>query len=216
MWAAAGLNLNLPADSQILLSSFKKVMLDLGCSLTFVHHIGKEKARGHLGAENLIAGVDVSDCVELEEKGIGRRKIKIINKKMKDAELRKPISMEAYSETLGEDDNGRVVGSLVLRRCHGITKDGGESDPLLDLALEIIAENKGKMPLNMSELAEEMARRNTTDEPTDGEFEKAKQGMRNYLRKAATRELDTYAHKAGKARNAQWVFEDRRKGMSAA
>ena len=80
MWAAAGLNLNVPADSQVLLSSFKRVMLALDCSLTFVHHIGKDKKRGHLGAENLIAGIDVADCIDLEEKGIGYRKIKIINK----------------------------------------------------------------------------------------------------------------------------------------
>ena len=72
------------------------------------------------------------------------------------------------------------------------------------------------MALNMSELAEEMARRNTADEPTDDELEKAKEPMRSYLRKAATRELDAYTHKAGKARNAQWVFEDRRKDRSAA
>ena len=93
----------------------------------------------------MIAGVDVSDCVELEEKGIGRRKIKISNKKMKDAELREPISMEAYPEVLGEDEDGRTFGSLVLRRCHGSVKDGTECDPRLDLAMKIIAENKGKM-----------------------------------------------------------------------
>ncbi|MCH8808301.1 MAG: AAA family ATPase, partial [Proteobacteria bacterium] len=145
MWAAAGLNLNVPADSQVLLSSFKQVMLAFGCSLIFVHHIGKDKKRGHLGAENLIAGVDVSDCVELEEKGIGRRKIKIINRKMKDAELRETISMEAYPETLGTDEDGRKFGSLVLRRCHG-PKNGknGEDDPRLTAALKIIADTKGE------------------------------------------------------------------------
>jgi len=51
---------------------------------------------------------------------------------------------------------------------------------------------------------------------TDGELENTKEGMRNYLRKAATRELAAYAHKAGKAKNAQWVFEDRREDSSAA
>ena len=65
---------------------------------------------------------------------------------------------------------------------------------------------------NQNRHAEEMARRNTADEPADDELEKAKQGMRNYLRKAATRELNAYARKEG----AQWVFEDRQKDSSAA
>lgn len=64
------------------------------------------------------------------------------------------------------------------------------------------------MALNMSELAEEMARRNVTDGLTNGELENAKEVMRNYLRNAATQELAAYAHKTGKAKNAQWVFED--------
>ncbi len=61
-----------------------------------------------------------------------------------------------------------------------------------------------------------MARRAATEDLTGGELAKAKQGMRNYLRKAVTGELAAYAHKAGKAKNAQWVFADRPKGMSAA
>ena len=65
-------------------------------------------------------------------------------------------------------------------------------------------------------LAEEMARRNTADEPTDGELARSKEGMRNYLKKAVIGELDAYAHKAGNAKNAQWEFEDRRKDSSAA
>jgi len=209
MWAASGLNLNIPADSQVLLSSFKRVMLYLGCSLTFVHHTGKDKKREQLGAENLIAGVDVADRIDLEEKGTGYRRIKITNKKMKDAELRETISMEAHPETVGTEEDGRKVGSLVLRRCQESAKVEAEHDPRLTLALGIIAENKGKMPLNMSELAEKMTRRSNSEDLSDGELEKAKEGMRSYLRKAATRELAVYAHKAGKARNAQWVFEDR-------
>lgn len=210
MWAAAGLNLNVPADSQVFLEGCKGVMLSLNCGLTFVHHTGKDKTRGHLGAENLIAGADVADCVELKEKGVGRRKIKIINKKMKDAELREMIFMEAYSESIGEDEDGRPISSLVLRRCHGSASvdDDGE-DPRLKLALDIVAEYKGKMPLSMIALADEMARRYATGEMTDGQFAKAKEGMRNFLRKEATNGLAKYAHKAGKAKNAPWEFEDR-------
>jgi hypothetical protein len=53
-----------------------------------------------------------------------------------------------------------------------------------------------------------MARRNAAEGVTDGEVANAKEGMRNYLKKAVTGELAIYAHKADKARNAQWVFED--------
>jgi hypothetical protein len=45
---------------------------------------------------------------------IRSRKIAINNKKMKDAELRKPISMEAYSEVLGSP--GLAQGGDHLRR----------------------------------------------------------------------------------------------------
>lgn len=209
MWAAAGLNLNLPADSQLLLSSFKEVMLKLNCSLNFVHHTGKDKKLGALGAENLKASVDVVDYVELKEKSRGRRKISVANQKMKDGELRDQIHMEAYAETLGTDEDGRPFSSLVLRRCHGsATADDGD-EPRLELALEIIAENKGKMILNMSKMAEEMAVRYATEELTDGELAKATESMRNFLRREVTGGLAPYAHKAGKAQNAPWEFEDR-------
>ena len=92
----------------------------------------------------------------------------------------------------------------------------GEGDPRLKLALKIIAENKGKMSLTMNALAHDMAHRYATEQLTDGELEKAKEGMRNYLKKAVTGELATYAHKAGKAKKAPWEFEDRRKDRSAA
>jgi len=216
MWAAAGLNLNIPADSQVLLSSFKKIMLELNCSLTFVHHTGKDKKLGALGAENLKASVDVVEYFELLEKRKGYRKIRITNQKMKDGELRDQIHMEGYAETLGTDEDGQPTSSLVLRRCHGsgtANEDGGD-DPRLELALKIIAENKGKMSLNMSEMAEEMAGRYATEELTDGELAKSKEGMRNDLKRAVKSELAPYAHKAGKAKNAEWVFEDRPKGKS--
>ena len=72
------------------------------------------------------------------------------------------------------------------------------------------------MPLSMNALAEEMAHRCASEELTAGELEKAKEGMRNYLKKAVTGELAPYAHKAGKAKKSPWVFEDRRKDRSAA
>ena len=215
MWAATGLNLNVPADSQVLLECFKRVMLTLGCSLTFVHHTGKDKSKEQLGAENLKASVDVVDRVDLVEKNKGRRKIRITNIKMKDGETRGPFYMEGLTEKLGEDEEGRPISSLVLRRCHGSANRGDEmeADPRLALALKIIAENKGKMSLSMNAFADAMAHLYATEELTAGELEKAKEGMRNYLKKAVKGELATYAHKAGKAKNAQWVFEDRRKGI---
>ncbi len=44
---------------------------------------------------------------------------------------------------------------------------------------------------------------------TDDELEKAKEVMRNFLRKEVTGGLAPYAHKAGAAKSAPWVFEDR-------
>ena len=48
-----------------------------------------------------------------------------------------------------------------------------------------------------------------TKELTDGELEQAKESMRNFLHKEAARALAPYAHKAGTAKKAPWVFEDR-------
>ncbi len=50
------------------------------------------------------------------------------------------------------------------------------------------------MPLSMNALAEEMARRYAATELTAGELKKAKEGMRNYLKKTVTGELAPYAH----------------------
>jgi len=61
-----------------------------------------------------------------------------------------------------------------------------------------------------------MARRDASEDLTDGQLEKSKEGMRNYLKKAVTGGLASYAHKTGKAKNAHWIFEDRRKAISAA
>ena len=68
----------------------------------------------------------------------------------------------------------------------------------------------------MNALAEQMAHRYATEDLTEGELERAKEGMRNYLKKVVTGGLAGYAHKSGAAKNAQWVFEDRRKDRSAA
>ncbi|MCZ6759740.1 MAG: hypothetical protein O7D29_05095, partial [Gemmatimonadetes bacterium] len=81
--------------------------------------------------------------------------------------------------------------------------------PRLNLALKIIADNKGKMSLSMNALADEMARRYATEDLTAGELKKAKEGMRNYLKKTVTGGLAPYAHNAGAAKSAQWEFEDR-------
>ena len=90
------------------------------------------------------------------------------------------------------------------------------SQRYLKLALEIIAENKGKMPLSMNALAYEMAHRYATEALTAGELEKAKEGMRNYLKKAVKGELAPYVHKSGAAKAAPWEFEDRQRRGSAA
>ena len=67
------------------------------------------------------------------------------------------------------------------------------------------------MSLTMSALADAMAHDYATEELTAGELDKAKEGMRNFLRKEAKDRLAPYAYKAGAAKNAPWVFEDRRK-----
>lgn len=77
------------------------------------------------------------------------------------------------------------------------------------MELEIIAENKGKMRLSMNALADAIARRYATEDLTDGELSRAREAMRNFLRKEAARGLAPYAHKAGTAKNAPWEFEDR-------
>ncbi len=58
--------------------------------------------------------------------------------------------------------------------------------PRLRLALDIIAESEGKMRLTTNALADEIARRYATEEFTDGELERAKEAMRNFLRKEVT------------------------------
>ena len=127
-------------------------------------------------------------------------------KQKEGAKLELPLTFQGQTVEF-KDPAGETQQSLLFTRTAGKIKDGVD-DPRLRLALDIIAENKGKMPLSMNALADELARRYATEELTDGQLEKAKEAMRNFLRTEVKGALAPYAHKAGKAKNAPWIFED--------
>jgi hypothetical protein len=208
MRAASGLNLNMPAESQDFIDACEYLRQNLDCSVEFIHHTGKDASKGHLGAENLIAAVDVADEVNILEKSKGRRLIEIKNKKLKDEDTRDPIYLEATLESLGHDEEGAKIASLVLDRCHEPPQrraDKVKADQKLELAIEIIEASSN--PLSMSELAEEMAKRDEDDNQTDDELRLRREKMRNFLREAVNDRLKAYARKSDPNNlRSQWNF----------
>ncbi len=200
--AMLDLDENSAKDTGVFVAACDRLKREFRCAVVVVHHSGKDNAKGSRGSTNLPASFDARFMVTGDT---GSLVAKIKNEKQKDGE---PWSMaitfqgEQVATNLGRN-------SLVFKRVTPGAAKAKETDPRLDLALEIISKCKGKMPLSMNALAEEMARRYATEELTDGELERAKEGMRNYLKKAVMGELAACAHKADKARNARWVFEDR-------
>ena len=217
MRASSGLNLSDPAGARDFLDTLDTLreLLD-GCSLSLVHHSGKDLTRGALGAEYLKGHVDFVDFVELIHKSPGKRIIKITNQKTKDDEERPDMWMQATLEDIPDDGaDGIAVASLVLERCSepkGL-KAGTSAgmDPRLTAALKIIAENKGKGILSGAVLCEAVVNECAEVELTDGEQKVQAEHVRAFFRtKDAEAVLAPYRHRYGNERSV-WVYEDRAK-----
>ena len=210
--ALLGLNENSAQDIGLLIEAIDKIKHRFECSVIAVHHTGHNESHPRGSTANP-AAFDARFKVKRNGKTLD---VVLTNEKQKDAGEWSERVHFTGQEVEFKSPEGTAHTSLVFTRVAPGASDTHEADPRLTLAIAIIAENKGKMPLSMNALADEMARRYATEDLTDGELEKAKGGMRNYLKKAVTGGLDPYAHKAGKAKNAQWEFEDWRKDRSAA
>lgn len=200
--AMLDLDENSAKDTGVFVAACDRLKREFHCAVVVVHHSGKDNAKGARGSTNLPASFDVRFLVTGDTGSLAAR---IVNEKQKDGEpWSRPITFQGEQVAISPGKNSLVFG----RVASGVAKvkDG---DPLLDLATAIVAEYQGKMPLSMNALAEEMARCYATEELSGGELEKSKEAMRRFLRREITGRLASYAHKAGKAKSAPWVFEDR-------
>jgi len=203
--AMLGMNENSAQDIGLLIEATDKIKHLFECSVIAVHHTGYNESHPRGSTANQ-AAFDA----RFKVKRIGKTlDVVITNEKQKDAgEWSERVHFTGQEVEFKTPE--RVTHtSLVFTRIAPSAADTQEGDPRLALALKIIAENKGKISLSMNALADAMAHRYATEQLTDGELEKAKEGMRNYLKKAVTGGLAPYAHKSGAAKNAPWVFEDR-------
>lgn len=114
--AAAGLNISAAPDVQLIVEAAEYIMRSLDCGVTFIHHTGKDRERGALGSEMVIANADLVERIDLVGQSYGHRVIKSACVKLKDSELRPDILFKGTTEELGRDYRGRIIDSLVLTR----------------------------------------------------------------------------------------------------
>ena len=122
-------------------------------------------------------------------------------------------SQDLPAGLMGEDDGTREIRSMSQRRTPLQFEELSiisERDRRITIALEIIAENKGKGAEPSKAFAEEIARRYATVDLTDGELAIQTERMYEFLRtKAACEALAPFKHKFGNYKTAAWVYEDR-------
>jgi RecA-family ATPase len=118
--ALAGGNENASEDMGALVMNAGAVSRATGAHLSFVHHSGKDRARGARGHNLLLAAVDTE--IEVTRDAATRIATAAITKQ-KDFERDPPFAFRLESLTLGSDASGRAVTSCV------VVDASGEPDP---------------------------------------------------------------------------------------
>lgn len=211
MRASSGLNLNTPSESQTFLDACERIKRELSCTVVLVHHTGKEKDRGPLGAENLKAAMDMIERVDLVSRAVGRRVIQLRQEKAKDSDEREDIYLQATLEIVETAADGTDVTSLVLGRCGKPTVVAASKDPTkLGIAMQIIRDHSAKGGIGTKALAEAMARA-LSDEPMDEQtLARRAEVMRqwiNFETKPGHR-LSAYASNSGTGMKAARLYRD--------
>jgi KaiC/GvpD/RAD55 family RecA-like ATPase len=210
MRASSGLNLNTPAESQTFIDACERIKRELGCTVVLVHHTGKDRERGHLGAENLRAAMDMMERVDLIAHRPGLRVIRLRQEKAKDSEEREEIYLIGSLEVIGKAADGSDVTSLVLDRCLKPSPQGESSknNLRLDTALRLIRERTVSGGVSSKGLAEELVRASEEGEMSPDTFTKKVDAMRKWI-EAQAREggaLHSYASVLGSGKKAARVF----------
>lgn len=116
--ALAGGNENAPDDMGALVGNMDRIRAETGAAVAFVHHSGKDQAKGARGHSSLQAAIDTEIEVTADEFGEGRMATVV-----KQRELRKG---EAFSFTLrtvelGQNRHGEPVTTCVVEAGEGHT-----------------------------------------------------------------------------------------------
>lgn len=212
MRASSGFNLNVPADSQTFIDACERIRLELGGSVLLIHHTGKDRDKGLLGAENLKAAVHMVERIDLVDSSPGSRTISISQEKAKDSDLRGPIYMEAKLLEIGVNAEGKEVSSLVLCRREAPAPVKANMDGVrLQAALAIIRDGNNGEGFLMRPLAEAMAKGVAGGASLEGEaLERRTEVMRQWLKdeiKPGGR-LCRFASRTGQGKKAAWRFRD--------
>jgi hypothetical protein len=209
MRASSGLNLNIPADSQRFIDACERIKRELACTVVLVHHTGKDQERGHLGAENLKAAMDMMERVDLISRAPGRRVIRLRQEKAKDSDEREDIYLLATLEVVETAADGTDVTSLALGRCGKPTVVASSKDtPKFNTATQIIREHSDKGGIGTKALAEAMTRALNDEGMDEQTFNRKAEVMRKWISSEAKpgRKLSAYAFTRGTGEKAARVF----------
>jgi hypothetical protein len=103
--AMAGGDENSPVDMGRIVAAADRIRADIGCHLTFVHHSGKDQARGARGHSLLRAATDTE--IEVEPG-------KVTVTKQRDMEANWSAGFRLIDVDLGVDPNGQPIKSAVV------------------------------------------------------------------------------------------------------
>ncbi len=206
--AATGYNINDPSSARHFATQCKRLQRHLLCSICLIHHTGKD-GKDHLGAQDLLAVVDVSDKIVARRTKSDRTQICITNKKFRDGPIRPPFLLEAVPTRVAVRASGKVIDSVMLSRLSHSPEapDVRSSDDIAESARKILAERRGTGALKSKELAKEIAERHASGPLADGDRAPAVELVRRTLNSLATGKLRKYARRAGTGKTAAWLFE---------
>jgi hypothetical protein len=113
-WCSGNSDENQKRDAQIVLRSASRIKMELGITVLFVHHSGKDPDAGPRGSTATPAGVDTM----IEVKQVGNRP-QIVAKvvKQRDGKKGDQFSFEILGIILGTDEDGEPYTAPAIREC---------------------------------------------------------------------------------------------------
>lgn len=193
--AMAGGNENAPEDMGALVMNMDRIRAETGAAVLFIHHSGKDAAKGARGHSSLRAAIDTEIEVEATD-GPVRRATVVKQRDMRKGDV---FAFELEVVELGENRHGEAVTTCLVREVEQAgakTKReslSGRARLALDVLHEVVG-TQGLMgapdtPENVASVPDEVWRRRFYDRlPSDGDV---KQNAKRMAFNRAAEELQT-------------------------
>lgn len=112
---------NSSQDVGIAVAAADRIRAQIGCCVGFVHHAGKDPAKGARGSSALRAATDTEILIEGTQ---GVRTASVT--KQRDLECGEPMPFELVVVPLGHDDDGELTTSCIVKHVDGETEASGQ------------------------------------------------------------------------------------------